>query len=254
MSSAEATRADICALAVAECFRNDGEILVSAMGTTPSLGARLAKATFEPNLLMTDGFNLLLRRALPFGTKPTNEDVEGWMPFGSVFETLWWGRRHVMMGASQIDQFGNQNIACIGDWQHPKAQLLGVRGAPGNTINHATSYWVPNHNTRVFVPSVDMVCGVGYDRAASLGEASSRFHEIRRVVSNLGVFDFNTPDHRMRLASVHPGVEVDQVRDNTGFELVVSDRVDTTPVPTPDQLATLRELDPQGYAQKEVAV
>ena len=254
MSSSEATRSEICALAVAECFRNDGEILVSAMGTTPSLGARLAKATFEPNLLMTDGFNLLLRRALPLGTKPTDEDVEGWMPFGSVFETLWWGRRHVMMGASQIDRFGNQNIACIGQWQHPKAQLLGVRGAPGNTINHTTSYWISNHNTRVFVPSVDMVSGVGYDRAASLGEASSRFHEIRRVVTNLGVFDFNTPDHRMRLVSVHPGVGVDQVRENTGFELAVPDRVDTTVVPTPDQLAALRELDPQGYAQKEVAV
>lgn len=254
MSNLEATRADVCALAVAECFRNDGEIMVSAMGTTPSLGARLAKATFEPNLLMTDGFNLLLRRALPLGTKPSDDDVEGWMPFGAVFETLWWGRRHVMMGASQVDQFGNQNIACIGDWQHPKAQLLGVRGAPGNTINHTTSYWVPNHNTRVFVQSVDMVSGVGYDRAAALGEASSRFHEIRRVVSNLGVFDFDTQDHRMRLVSVHPGVEVDQVRDNTGFEVVVPDRVDTTPVPTPDQLAVLRELDPQGYAQKEVAV
>lgn len=254
MSSSEATRADICALAVAECFRNDGEILVSAMGTTPSLGARLAKATFEPNLLMTDGFNLLLRRALPLGTKPTDEDIEGWMPFGSVFETLWWGRRHVMMGASQIDRFGNQNIACIGQWQHPKAQLLGVRGAPGNTINHTTSYWISNHNTRVFVPNVDMVSGVGYDRAAWLGKASSRFHEIRRVVTNLGVFDFNTPDHRMRLVSVHPGVGVDQVRENTGFELAVPDRVDTTAVPTPDQLAALRELDPQGYAQKEVAV
>ncbi len=254
MSSSEATRSDVCALAVAECFRNDGEILVSAMGTTPSLGARLAKATFEPNLLMTDGFNLLLRRALPLGTKPTDEDVEGWMPFGSVFETLWWGRRHVMMGASQIDRFGNQNIACIGQWQHPKAQLLGVRGAPGNTINHTTSYWISNHNTRVFVPSVDMVSGVGYDRAASLGKASSRFHEIRRVVTNLGVFDFNTPDHRMRLVSVHPGVGVDQVRENTGFELAVPDRVDTTAVPTPDQLAALRELDPQGYAQKEVTI
>ena len=57
----------------------------------------------------------------------------------------------------------------------------------------------------------------------------------------------------MRLVSVHPGVEVDQVRDNTGFELVVSDRVDITAVPTSGQLAALRELDPQGYAQKEVA-
>jgi acyl CoA:acetate/3-ketoacid CoA transferase beta subunit len=252
MSSREATRADICALAVAECFRNDGEILVSAMGTTPSLGARLAKATFARDLLMTDGYNLLLRRALPLGAKPRDEDVEGWMPFGSVFDTLWWGRRHVMMGASQIDQFGNQNIACIGSWEAPKAQLLGVRGAPGNTINHVTSYWVPNHNARALVQKVDVVSGVGYDRAAALGSGGGRFHEIRRVVTNLGVFDFDTPDRRMRLASLHPGVELQQVIDNTGFELAIAEDLGSTPVPTPELVGVLRELDPQGYAQKEV--
>ena len=254
MSGSEATRADVCALAVAECFRSDGEILVSAMGTTPSLGARLAKATFAPDLLMTDGFNLLLRRALPLGEKPSESDVEGWMPFGSVFETLWWGRRHVMMGASQIDRFGNQNIACIGDWARPKAQLLGVRGAPGNTINHVTSYWVPNHNSRALVERVDMVSGVGYDRAEALAAGGGRYHEIRRVVTNLCVFDFETPDRRMRLASLHPGVELQQVLDNTGFEPVIPDGLDTTPVPTPDTLRVLRELDPQGYSQKEVAL
>lgn len=253
MSSHEATRADICALAVAECFRNDGEIMVSAMGTTPSLGARLAKATFAPDLLMTDGYNLLLRRALPLGEKPSEDDIEGWMPFGGVFDTLWWGKRHVMMGASQIDRFGNQNIACIGPWESPKAQLLGVRGAPGNTINHVTSYWVPNHNSRAIVSKVDMVSGVGYDRAAALGDGG-RFHEIRRVVTNLGVFDFNTPDRRMRLVSLHPGVELQAVIDNTGFELAIAEGVDTTPVPTPDILGVLRELDPQGYSQKEVVV
>lgn len=253
MINHEASRADVCALAVAECFRDDGEIMVSAMGTTPSLGARLAKATFAPDLLMTDGYNLLLRRALPLGEEPADEDVEGWMPFGSVFETLWWGRRHVMMGASQIDQFGNQNIACIGSWETPKAQLLGVRGAPGNTINHVTSYWVPNHNARVLVPKVDMASGVGYDRAAALG-SGGRFHEIRRVVTNLGVFDFNTPDRRMRLASLHPGVQLQEVLDNTGFELAIPEGVGTTPVPTPELVGVLRELDPQGYAQKEVVV
>lgn len=253
MTTIEATRADVCALAVAECFRGDGEILVSAMGTTPSLGARLAKATFAPDLLMTDGYNLLLRRPLPLGTKPTEADVEGWMPFGSVFDTLWWGKRHVMMGASQIDQYGNQNIACIGDWTQPKAQLLGVRGAPGNTINHVTSYWVPNHNPRALVAEVDLVSGVGYDRAAELGPGG-RFHEIRRVVTNLGVFDFDTPDHRMRVASLHPGVELQEVLDNTGFELVVPDGLDTTPLPAPDVVGMLRELDPRGFAQREVSV
>ena len=253
MSDLRATRADVCALAVAECFRYDGEILVSAMGTTPGLGARLAKATFAPELLMTDGYNLLLRRALPLGAEPTERDIEGWMPFGAVFDTLWWGRRHVMMGASQIDQYGNQNIACIGSWDKPKAQLLGVRGAPGNTINHVTSYWVPNHNPRALVPTVDMVSGVGYDRVGELGPESGRFHEIRRVITNLGVFDFDTPDHRMRLVSLHPGVELDEVVSQTGFSLVIPKAVDVTPVPTPDLIQVLRELDPHGYAQKEVA-
>lgn len=254
MSVGEPTRADVCALAIAECFRNDGEILVSAMGTTPSLGARLAKATFAPDLLMTDGFNLLLRRALPLGESPTEDDVEGWMPFGAVFDTLWWGRRHVMMGASQIDQFGNQNIACIGPWARPKAQLLGMRGAPGNTIHHTTSYWVPEHDSRVLVARVDVVSGVGYDRAEALGPRGSRFHEIRRVITNLGVFDFNTPDHRMRLVSLHPGVELQRVIDNTGFELVIPEQVDTTAVPPPDLMAALRRLDPRGEAQKEVVL
>ncbi len=250
--SLEASRSDICAVAVAECFRGDGEIMVSPMGTTPSLGARLAKATFEPELVMTDGMNLIIRRVLPLGTKPSAEDVEGYMPFGTVFDTLWWGRRHVMMGASQIDRFGNQNIACIGDWKQPKSQLLGVRGAPGNTINHTTSYWVPNHSTRVFVPKVDMVSGVGYDRVAALSPQSRRFHEIRRVVSNLGVFDFGGSEHQMRVVSLHPGVELAEVVESTGFELSIPDQLPTTRIPTRDELRMLRELDPKGYAQKEV--
>jgi hypothetical protein len=104
------------------------------------------------------------------------------------------------------------------------------------------------------VAKVDMVSGVGYDRAAALGPEGSRFHEIRCVVTNLGVFDFNTPDHRMRLVSLHPGVELQQVIDNTGFELVIADQVDTTPIPTPEVIGALRALDPQGHAQKEVIV
>ena len=71
----------------------------------------------------------------------------------------------------------------------------------------------------MFVEQVDVVSGVGYDRAAALGPAAARFHEIRRVVTNLGVLDFETPDHRMRLRSLHPGVTVDEVVEATGFEL-----------------------------------
>ena len=252
----DCTRAEVCAVAIAETFRGDGEVLVSPIGNLPAIGARLAKLTFEPDLLLTDGVASLVANVQPVGgAKGPEPIVEGWLPYRAVFDVVWSGRRHVMMGATQIDRFGNQNIACIGDFRKPKAQLLGVRGAPGNTLNHPTSYWIPNHSPKSFVEKVDVVSGVGYDRAAALGKLASRFHEIRRVVSNLGVFDFNTPDHAMRLVSVHPGVSVGNVIESTGFELVIPDGVPETRAPSDEELKLIREvLDPNGVANKEVNV
>ena len=85
-----------------------------------------------------------------------------------------------------------------------------MRGAPGNTINHATSYWVGKHSSRVFTEKVDVVCGIGYDRYTE-GDPAFRYHHLHRVVSNLGVFDFGGTDHSMRALSLHPGVTADEV-------------------------------------------
>ncbi|MGA5204858.1 CoA-transferase subunit beta [Streptomyces variegatus] len=234
------SRAEYCVIACAEAWRDDGEVLASPMGLIPSIGARLARLTFAPDLLLTDGEALLVR---PDGTP------EGWLPYREHLAWVTGGRRHVMMGASQIDRFGNQNIACIGDWERPRRQLLGVRGAPVNTLNNPTSYWIPRHSRRVFVERVDMVCGVGYDRAAG-----ARYHRIPRVVSDLGVFDFATSDRSMRLASLHPGASVEQVREATGFELTVPDEVPPTREPTGEELRLIREVvDPSGARAGEVA-
>lgn len=253
MTETDVTRAEVCCVAVAEAFRGDGERLANPIGTIPMVGGRLARESFEPDLVMTDGFAGFAANALPPGADPSDAVLESWNPYSQMFTVLWNGKRHVMMGATQIDQFGNQNIACIGDWHQPRAQLLGFRGAPGNTINHTTSYWVPNHSAKVIVPVVDVVCGVGYDRAAALPEASRRFHEIRRVVTNLAVLDFETPDHRMRLRSVHPGVSVEEVVEATGFELVVPAEVAESRLPSPDELRLIREvIDPAGLREREV--
>jgi hypothetical protein len=105
----------------------------------------------------------------------------------------------------------------------------------------------------VFVEKVDVVSGLGHDRAAALGKQSARFHDLRRVISNLGVFDFATPQRRMRLASVHPGVTVEQVVKATGFELVIPREVPETRRPSDAELALIRErIDPEGLASKEV--
>jgi acyl CoA:acetate/3-ketoacid CoA transferase beta subunit len=243
--------ADVCVVACAEAWRGDGEIFASGMGAMPMLGARLARSCFEPDLLVSDGEAYFVAGDLPLGDPP--EVIEGWIPFRTVFDTLWGGRRHVMMGASQLDCWGNQNIANIGPWAKPKAQLLGVRGAPGNTVNHATSYWVPNHTRRVFVEAVDMVSGLGYQRAASVGGFVAAHHEIRRVVTNLCVLDFETLDHRMRLRSVHPGVSVDDVVEATGFELVLpAGGVPVSRSASDEELAVLDRLDANGARSREV--
>jgi acyl CoA:acetate/3-ketoacid CoA transferase beta subunit len=241
--SAAPSRAEICVLACAEAWRGDGEILASPMGTIPRLGAQLARLTFARDLVLSDGEAYLL----------ADETMEGWLPYRDVFRLVARGRRHVMMGASQLDRHGNQNISCVGDWARPSSQLLGVRGAPGNTINHTTSYWIPRHSTRVLVERVDMVSGVGYDRAAALGPPGNRFHEIRRVVTNLAVLDFETPEHTMRVRSVHPGVSLAEVFAATGFPLSVPDDVPETRSPTAEELKLIRDrLDPDGLRAREV--
>ena len=247
------SRAEFCAIACAEVFRGDGEVMASAFGTAPAIGARLARLTFAPDLVLTDGDAALVDGAPALGARPSELVLESHMPYRKVFDVVWSGRRNLIMMASQIDRTGNQNISAIGDWSRPKAQLIGVRGAPGNTVNHSTSYWVPNHTTRSFVEQVDVVSGVGYERAAAAGPSATRYHEIRRVVSNLGVFDFETPDRVMRLRSVHPGVTVDEIVEATGFDLVLPPEVPDTRLPTPEELELIRTvLDPRSLRDREV--
>jgi acyl CoA:acetate/3-ketoacid CoA transferase beta subunit len=98
-----------------------------------------------------------------------------------------------------------------------------------------------------------VVSGVGYQRAAETGASASRFHEIRVVVTNKAVLDFATPDHAMRVRSVHPGVTVDEVVEATGFPLVVPEDVADSRLPTAEELRLVREvLDPTGLRRSEV--
>lgn len=243
------TRAEVCVIACAEIFDGAGEIMASPMATTPLIGARLARLTTEPDLLITDG------EALIFADTPAvgrSAPIEGWMPFRKVFDVVASGRRHVVMGANQIDRHGNQNLSAFGPLQQPTRQMFGVRGAPGNTLNHPTSYWVAKHNSRVFGEQVDIVSGVGYDQV-NPDNPAYEYLDIHRVVTNLGVFDFGGPDHTMRARSLHPGVTADEVADNTGFEVAELDSAGVTRLPSDEELRLIREvIDPKGLREREV--
>jgi acyl CoA:acetate/3-ketoacid CoA transferase beta subunit len=247
----DCTRAEVCAAAIADAFAEDGEIFGSPMGLMPMLGVRLAKLTSNPDLVLSDGEALFLGGVPPLGA--TADVVEGWIPFRRVFDVVAYGKRHVMMGATQVDRHGNQNISAIGPFDRPVRQLLGSRGAPGNTVNNRTSYWVPKQSPRVFVEQVDVVTGVGPKRAKEAGPAATKYHDIHRIVTNLGVFDVGGPDDTVRLLSTHPGVSVDDVQAAAGFEVYVDPGLTTTRVPGPGELMLIRDvLDPKGLRDREV--
>ena len=240
------TRAEFCVIACAEAWRGDGEVMASPFGTIPALGARLAKLTFAPDLVLTDGEAALMVGAPPLGTPPGELVLEAAMPYRSVFDVVWSGRRHIMMMATQIDRYGQP--------EHLRHRPLDPpEGPAGRRARRARQHRQPPHqllgarpHRRAPSSSRSTWCAASATTGPPPpGPAATRFHDVRRVVSNLGVFDFETPDHTMRLRSVHPGVTVDDVVAATGFELTIPDDVAETRLPTPEELELIREvLDP----------
>ncbi len=245
-----ATLTELCIVAASEAWRGDGEVLASGIGIVPRLAVGLAKLTYAPELMMTDSEAFLVEEPIPLGARgaPPNEfkpKFAGWMPFSRVFDVVWNGRRHAMVTPSQIDRWGQGNISCIGDFKKPKAQMLGVRGFPGNSINHANSMFVPMHSTRSFTEKeVDVVGSVGYNEERWPQGVKREFVDLRLMVTDLCVMDFRGPQHAVRVISLHPGVNFEQVQAATGFPLLKAERIATTPEPSAEQLAIIQRLDP----------
>ena len=239
--------AELCICAAAEAWRNNGEVLASGITLIPRLGASLAKLTFSPELMMTDSEAYLVAEPVPVGKRGSYVPVlEGWMPYARTFDLLWGGRRHAMIGPTQVDRFGQSNLSVIGDYAKPAAALLGVRGLPGNSIHHINSYFLPIHSTRSLVKGeVDMVGGIGYNPARWPSCIKPRGLDLRLIVTDLAVLDFEGKNLAIRVRSLHPGITLEQVQAATGFELEVPAAIPLTPAPTSEQLAIIAKLDPQ---------
>lgn len=248
--------AELMIVAASEAFKNDGEVLATGIGLLPRLAASLAMKTSNPDIMMTDSEAYMLSDPNPVSGRSSHEGQkqESWMGFSRIFDNVWSGKRHAMVGPTQIDRYGQSNISALGgDYHQPKVQMLGARGFPGNSISHANSFFVPAHSTRVFVESeCDMVCSIGYNpdrlpKGYQLDEI-----DIRLVITDLCVMDWNGPNHMMQLVSLHPGISVDQVLENTGFEIHVPENVPTTVAPTQGQLDLIQQLDPDNWRSKQL--
>ena len=247
--------AELIIVAASEAWRGNGEILASGIGVLPRLGASLAKLTHTPELMMTDGEAFLTEDPIPLG--PRGDYVpkfSNWMTYGRVFDVVWSGRRHAMTGPTQIDRWGQSNLSCLGpDYKKPKVQMLGVRGLPGNSMNHINSHFVPAHSKRVFVEGeVDMVSSIGYKMDRYPEGANTSSVDLRLIVTDLCIMDFGGPERAIQVRFLHPGITFEQVQEATGFPLLRSPQMTTTPEPTAEQLAIIARLDPNNLRAQQL--
>lgn len=151
------------------------------------------------------------------------------------------------VGAAQIDEYGNINTTYIGSFENPTVRLPGSGG--GNDIVSSAKRFVVimMHEKRKMVKKLDYLTSPGFlDGPGAREKAGLMGNGPSLVVTNLCQMDFDPDTKRIRLATAHPGVSVQQVLENSGFDLIVPKNVQTTELPTPEELTLLRAIDPSG--------
>jgi glutaconate CoA-transferase subunit B len=151
------------------------------------------------------------------------------------------------VGAAQIDEYGNINTTYIGSFENPTVRLPGSGGGNDIVSSAKRIVVIMTHEKRKMVKRLDYLTSPGFlngpgarEKTGLLGGGPSL------VVTNLCQMDFDPKTKRIRLASIHPGVSIEQILENTGFDLIVPEKVSTTEPPTCEDLALLREIDPHG--------
>lgn len=157
-----------------------------------------------------------------------------------------------LLGGAQIDRFGNLNTSVIGDYAHPKVRLPGSGGACEIAINAHEVFMIMRLGKRSFVDKIDFMTSPGH---LTGGDARERLHMPGKgptlVVTDMAIFNFDNPEREMQLVSLHPGVSLEQVKAEMGWEPRQGATLAETPAPTVEELRLVREeLDPQGIYRK----
>ncbi|WP_455277317.1 CoA-transferase [[Eubacterium] cellulosolvens] len=227
--------------------------LTTPMATTAYY---LAKATHAPNAYIYQlAGNILTNQldALPVALVFNEfQAMKAAMHIRSqleVYETLFTRTNSIIefFRPAQIDKYGNMNNTVIGEPENPKVKLPGAFGIPDAFLIYPKLLiYVPRHEKRVFVEKVDCISGLG------MSEKISDQKEII-VISNLGVFYVSTNTKEMEVLTIHPGVSIDELNENTSFKLKIPQDISETKPPTANELKLIREkIDPLGTRKLEM--
>lgn len=225
MKNRDYTLEELMSVLVSREIRNGETVAVGTLSPMPAAGAVLAKHTHAPD---AEVLVWMLRDYWPFS--------EGVKEF---FDLAQKGKVDLFfLGGAQVDKYGNTNLHVIGDYHQPKVRLPG--GAGTGTLYFTVPrviLFATDHNAKLFVENVDFVTG-----AAQAPQGVFRRGKSSKCITPLCVFTYREDKGEFVLESVHPGVDLQQVRENTGFAFDVAEPVAQTPPPTGEELEVLRSL------------
>jgi glutaconate CoA-transferase, subunit B len=229
----------------------DGQVCLVGVGP-PNAATNLARRLHAPDCVLVYESGAIgakpLRLPLSIGDDDLAATADELVSVPEIFN--YWvaaGRIDVgFLGAAQIDRFANINTTVIGTYEEPKVRLPGAGGAPEIAAASREVVVIVRHSRRTFVERLDFVTSVGHrangQRRADLGFPGAG---PSVVITDLAVLRPNSDDRELELTALHPGVELDQVREATGWDLRVRDPLETTEPVSARELSVLRELREQ---------
>lgn len=254
---------ELMAIEMAKTVADGAVIHCGAYTPLVFASAMLAQSTHAPNVVVLPISVSSARSLKPFPMTIQFLEAMGlgdsiFYPMADIFTHVEGidGCEYEPISPIQVDMYGNFNNTVIGDYHKPKLRMPGAAGMDILPImpRDKLVIYSARHSRQIFVPKVDFITGAGFldgpgtrEKAGITGDGGPRL-----VITNLGILDFEPESKRMRLISVHPGVKPETVQENTGFELLMADRIETTPEPDTRLLKLLREeIDPYGIRRFE---
>jgi len=228
----------------------DGQTVFAGVGI-PLLAATLAQRIHGPGItILFEGGTLgpfVVPGELPASTNEQRCTRRANMLLSITDVLLLLQRGYVdvgFMGGAQIDRYGNLNSSFIGSPENPSVRLPGTGG--GNDISSLTQMIVAiKHEKRRFVEKVDFVTSPGFLNGNSTRHDTGLISGgMYRVVTDLAIMGFDEKTKSMKVEALHPKVTAEEVRDNTGFDILIDENVGVTNAPSDEELSVLRHLDP----------
>jgi glutaconate CoA-transferase subunit B len=230
----------------------DHRIVFAGVGT-PLLASALARATHAPHLtIVVEGGAIGLEvqpGRLPISTNEMRAGRRAVM-LPSITQIFLYAQRgyfdYGFLGGAQIDPYGNLNTSVIGTMDRPRVRLPGSGGACDIATHCREILIVTRHERRRFVERLDFTTSPGYLAGGdSRRRAGLLFGAVTAVVTDLALMRFHPESRRMQVEALQAGVEMEQVREQTGFEIEAAPALGRVPPPSEEELEVLRMLDPE---------